>query len=105
LSTHRNLWKMTMAALLLNAMLFVVAPPSARADDRDRCRQRIEKIEQRLDHEIARHGEHSPQADARRHQLREEREHCWNTYHSWWNGHDHQWHNDRDWDNDGPEHH
>jgi hypothetical protein len=87
--------KLSIAALLLNAMLLVGVVPSAHADERDRCRRRIEKIEARLDHEVARHGEHSPQADARRHELREEREHCWNAYHAYWDGHDHQWHQDR----------
>jgi hypothetical protein len=99
-NVQRNFWKATVAALVLNAMLFVVAVPSARADDRDRCRQRIEKIEHKLDQEVAHHGEHSPQADARRRDLNAERERCYNTYHSWWNGKDQQWHTDRDWDQD-----
>ena len=88
----------TIAVLLLNALLLVTAVPSARADDRDKCRRQIEKIEERLNHEVARHGEHSPQAESRRRQLREERERCWNHYHSWWNGSDHQWHTERDWE-------
>jgi hypothetical protein len=104
LNAQRKIWKTTIAALLLNAMLFVMAPPSARADDRDKCRRRIEKIEERLDREIAHHGEHSPQADARRRELREEREHCWSEYHAWWNGHEHQWHTEHDWDRDDHDH-
>jgi len=100
LNTQQKLSKTIIAALLLNAMLFFVAVPGARADDRDQCRRRIEKIEHKLDQEIAHHGEHSPQADSRRRQLNAERERCWGTYHSWWNGHDQQWHTDRDWDHD-----
>jgi hypothetical protein len=105
LRAQHNFFKVTIAALVLNAML-VLAVPGARADDdRDKCRRRVEKIEQRLDREIARYGEHSPKVEARRHELREERERCWNTYHAWWNGHDHQWHNDRDWDHDDMDRH
>jgi hypothetical protein len=94
----RKLGKLSVAALLLNGMLLVGVAPSAHADERDRCRVRIEKIESRLEREIARHGEHSPQAQERRRQLRAEREHCWSVYHAWWDGHGRQWHTERDWD-------
>ncbi len=96
----RKTWKTTVAVLLLNAVFFFMVAPTARADDHDRCRQRIEKIEVRLDHEIAKHGEHSRQAEDRRRQLQAEREHCWNQYHGWWDGRSHQWHTDHDWDHD-----
>ena len=98
MSIQRRVSKLSIAALLLNALLFVAVAPSAHAEDRDKCRRRIEKIEVRLDREIAKYGERSPRVESRRRELREERERCWNQYHSWWNGHDRQWHTDRDWD-------
>jgi hypothetical protein len=39
-----------------------------------------------------------------RYALNEEREHCWSAYHGWWNGVEHRWHNDRDWDRDDRDH-
>ena len=98
MNTPRKFWNGTMAVLLLNAMFFITAVPGARAEDRDKCRRQIEKIEERLNHEVARHGERSPQAESCRRQLREERERCWSHYHAWWNGQDHQWHTERDWE-------
>ena len=52
----------------------------------------------KLDQAVRKHGERSHQADQRRRDLNAERERCWNPYHGWWNGHDHQWHTDRDWE-------
>ena len=93
----RNLWQAVIAALLLNGMFLLVAP-YARADEHDRCRHRIERAETRLNHEVARHGEHSRQAEEKRHQLHEERERCWNQYHGWWDGHENRWHTEHDFD-------
>jgi len=86
------------AAALLSVLLLFVAVPPSHADDRERCQQRIEKAEARLDEAIRKHGENSPQANDRRRDLNAERERCWKESHAWWNAHDHQWHNDRDWD-------
>ena len=97
-ATSRKICRTTVAALLLNAVLLVMAVPVARADDHDECRRRIEKIEAKLDHEVARHGEHSRQADARRRDLAAERERCWGRYHGWWDGHSRQWHTEHDWE-------
>lgn len=45
--------------------------------DRDRkCEQRIHKAEENLRRAIARHGEHSRQAEKNRHALEEARERC-----------------------------
>jgi hypothetical protein len=89
------------ATLLIGGLMTLVSAPAARADhDRSKCQQRIEKAEARLDDAIRHHGEHSRQAEDRRHDLRAERERCWNEQHGWWDGHAHQWHTDRDWDHD-----
>ena len=45
------------------------------ADDRAECQQRIDRAEHRLQQEIREHGEHSPQADNRRRELSQERQH------------------------------
>ena len=68
------------------------------ADEHSKCQHAIEKAESNLDHAIHKHGEHSPEADSRRRELNDERQHCWDTYHGWWDGHAHVWHTDRDWD-------
>jgi hypothetical protein len=86
------------AALTLGVVLMFVAVPRSHADDRAKCQERIEQTEARLHQEIREHGEHSPQADNQRRELNEERERCWNEHHGWWNGSEHQWHNERDWD-------
>ena len=88
-------------ALVLGAMLSTVAAPGLRADDeRSKCQHRIAKAEDKLDDAVRHHGAHSRQAEDRRRELVEERERCWNEYHSWWNGHERRWHGDRDWDRD-----
>src|ERR1700730_3142659 len=63
-----NSWKKgnlfhTLAALVtMSAFLFLVAAPRAQADERDRCRHRIEKAEVRLSYAVAKFGERSPEA-------------------------------------------
>jgi hypothetical protein len=104
-SNFRKLCGVTVTALLFSFMLFVVAAPPAHADPRDRCRHRIEKAEARLHEAIRHHGIHSREAEARRHELNEERERCWNEFHAWWDGDAHQWHTQRDWDHDNDHDH
>ncbi len=50
----------------------------AKALDRDdeRCHRQVEKAERNLNKAVRRHGEHSPQAERRRHELEEARERC-----------------------------
>jgi len=69
--------KTTLLAAVFGAFLLVgsVAPALARDRD-DECRERIHKAEARLRHEIERHGEHSRQAEKRRHELERARERC-----------------------------
>ena len=85
-----------MTAALGTAMFVTV--PQAYADDHAKCQRQIEKSESKLDQAIRKHGEHSHQADQRRRDLNSERERCWSQYHGWWDGHEHRWHDDRDWD-------
>ncbi|HKS76524.1 MAG TPA: hypothetical protein VJQ82_25140 [Terriglobales bacterium] len=91
---------LAVAGVAGSMLLFTATVPKAYADDREKCEHRIEKAEHRLDKEIREHGERSPQASERRHDLNAEREHCWNQYHGWWDGRTHQWHDRRDWDDD-----
>ena len=88
----------TILGALLGASLLAGTALPAHADQDERCRRDIQKAEQNLDKAIRKHGEHSHQAEQRRRDLNAERERCWNAYHGWRNGHDHQWHTDRDWE-------
>jgi phosphoenolpyruvate-protein kinase (PTS system EI component) len=86
-----------MTTALGTAMLVTV--PQSYADDHAKCQRQIEKEESKLDQAIRKHGEHSRrQAEQRRRDLNAERERCWNAYPGWWDGHEHRWHDDRDWD-------
>jgi hypothetical protein len=97
---HRNFLRALAAFLTMGAFLFLAAAPRVRADDREHCRQRIEKAEARLNDAIAKHGERSREAVDRWHDLRAEREHCYTAYHQWWDGRDQKWHDDNGWNRD-----
>jgi hypothetical protein len=73
-------------------------PAAYAAPDHAQCQRAIERTEAKLDQAVRKHGERSPQAEARRRDLNAERERCFNKYHGWWDGHEHRWHEDRDWD-------
>jgi hypothetical protein len=94
-----------LTAILGAALLVFVASavPRAHADDRERCQRSVERAEANLDHAIRDHGERSPEADARRHELYAERQHCWDKYHQWWNGKDRRWETER-WEEEHEEH-
>ena len=53
----------------------LVAPTPACDHDRE-CAKRIQRAEERLRKEIDRHGEHSRQAEEKRHELEEVRRAC-----------------------------
>jgi hypothetical protein len=90
-----------LAAFAAVALLTFMAVPRSHADDeRAKCQHRIEKAEARLDDAIRKHGEHSHEADERRHDLAAERQTCWNRYHQWWDGKEQRWHEDQNWDYD-----
>jgi hypothetical protein len=91
--------KIAMAATF-GALCFFAGVPRAQADDRNTCQVRVERAEHRLNDAIHDHGYYSHQANDRRRDLNKERERCFNRVHSYWDGREHQWHNDRDWDRD-----
>jgi len=95
-----RLVRSAITVLTLGVVLIFVAVPRSQADDRAKCQAKIEAREAKLDQAIRQHGERSPQADNWRRALNNEREACWNKYHGWWNGREHQWHSERDWDRD-----
>jgi hypothetical protein len=96
----QSLQGLVLSAALTTALgtATLITVPQAYADDHAKCQREIERREAKLDEAIRRHGERSHQAEDRRRDLNAERERCWNTYHGWWNGHDHQWHTERDWE-------
>ena len=70
-------WETTLLAVAFGACLLVSGVAPALAGDRDyECRERIHKAEEKLRHEIDRHGERSRQAEKRRHELERVRESC-----------------------------
>lgn len=81
--------KAGITAVLLSAFLMLGGTVPAQA--RTNCEKRIQKAENNLRKAVARHGEHSRQAEARRHQLEEAREQC---------GRGHDRDHDRDHDHD-----
>ena len=87
------------AAAAAFALLLFVGTTGARADDRAKCQHAVAKAEARLDRAIHDHGDHSHEADDRRRDLNAERERCWNAYHQWWNGRDHRWETEHNWEN------
>ena len=86
--------KFLIAVLIISG--FLGGTVTVRADDHDRddkkCEKRVHKAEEQLEKTIRRHGEHSEQAERKRHDLEEARERC----------HDHD--HDRDHDHDHDQH-
>jgi hypothetical protein len=94
---HSLLGKTALAAVALIGFLMFTAVLPLRAD-RDDCQRRVARADHRLHEAIEHHGYRSEQAERRRHELREAREHCWNANHRWWDEDAHRWHTERDWD-------
>ena len=92
--------KTAAAAVMGVALMFFVAAPRAHADDRSQCQHAVEKAEARLDRAIHDNGEHSREAEDRRRDLNAERQRCWEQYHQWWNGKEHRWETEQNWDRD-----
>lgn len=67
--------KTTLISLVLSGCLLGGAVPLL-ADHRSDCEKRIHKAELNLDKEVRKHGEHSRQAEKRRHELENVRESC-----------------------------
>ena len=95
---NRRFGNTAVAAVVAAALLLFVAAPRVHADDRGKCQHAIEKAEARLDKAIHDKGEHSRDAEDRRRDLNAERERCWNQYHQWWNGKDHRWETEHNWE-------
>jgi len=91
------------SAVAIGFMMFGAAP-NLRADRYEECHRRIAKADHRLHEAIEHHGYRSAQADHARHNLAEAREHCWNTYHRWWDEDEHRWHTEHDWRDEDHEH-
>ena len=80
---HSLLGKTALAAAALAGFLVFTGVQSMRADHDD-CQRRVARADHRLHEAIEHHGYRSGQAERRRHELREAREHCWNANHRWW---------------------
>jgi hypothetical protein len=61
---------------MLVLFLLVGSAVPSRADDHDKCEQKIRKAEQKLDKEVRKHGEHSRQAEQRRREVEQARANC-----------------------------
>ena len=102
-SKRLGLGRMLLAGAALAAFLLFAGAPQVRADHERNCQRRIAKADHRLHEAIEHHGYRSEQAEHARHELGEERQRCWDTYHRWWNEDDRRWHTDRDWHDDDHE--
>ena len=72
-----NRWKSILFVPALGVLLLAGGVVRTQASDKDRhCQQRIHKAEEKLQKEIDRHGEHSRQAEKRRHELEEAKRSC-----------------------------
>jgi len=80
--------KTGITAALLSGFLLLGSAVPMHADDRDRkCERQIHNAEEALNKAIRRHGEHSRQAEQKRHALEETRERC--RHHDRDHDHDH----------------
>ena len=94
----------TLAATVALGFAVFGAAPNLRADRYEECHRRIAKVDHRLHEAIEHHGYRSEQTERARHNLREAREHCWSTYHRWWDEDEHRWRTERDWRDEDHEH-
>ena len=77
MSPKVNRWKNILFVPALGVLLLAGGVARTQASDNDRqCQQRIHKAEEKLRKEIDRHGEHSRQAEKRRHELEEAQRSC-----------------------------
>jgi hypothetical protein len=90
--------KWLLSAALFAAFFCFTAVTQLRAENPDKCKERVEQKERDLHRAIDRHGRHSKQADHERRELHAQRERCWEEFQQWWDDHEHRWHHDRDWD-------
>lgn len=88
----------TLAAAFAGGLLLFGAAPLAHAGDDDvaACHRNIDKWQDRLQHDIDRHGVDSKQARHDRHELDEARDHCHKRFGDRWRDNDD--HHDNDYD-------
>jgi hypothetical protein len=90
------LGKWALAALAVAAFTVMAGVPKLHADDD--CQRRIAHADHRLHEAIEHYGYQSREAAEARHELHEEREHCWKANNRWWDEDRRRWHDQRDWD-------
>lgn len=100
----QRIGRAAVATIVMAALSWFAAAPVAHADDRSKCQHAVEKAEARLDRAIHDNGEHSREAEDRRRDLNAERQHCWDAHHQWWNGKEHRWETEQNWDRDHDNH-
>jgi len=93
----------TVRTMVFSLLLLVAGAQRLWADDRSDCQHRVDKAEKSYDDALRHHSAGSHEVLERQQELNAERENCWNRNHSWWNGKEQRWHEQRDWDRD--EHH
>jgi hypothetical protein len=74
-----NKGRVLLAASVLALCMGAAAPTQAFADEHDReakCERRIHDAENKLQDAVRKHGEHSRQAEKRRHDVEEARARC-----------------------------
>lgn len=77
MSRRANRWKNVLLIPVLGVMLLAGGAALTKAGDNDRqCEDRVHKAEENLRKAVDRHGEHSSQAEKRRHELEEVRKGC-----------------------------
>jgi hypothetical protein len=93
-----TLSKVSLVASLAGGLLLLGAAPMAHADDDDvaTCRRNVDKWQDRLQHDIDRHGPDSKQATHDRHEMDEARENCRRRFGEKWHYDEH--HDDHDSD-------
>jgi uncharacterized membrane protein YraQ (UPF0718 family) len=65
------------AALIITGFIGMAIPTQlSAATTEDKCEHRIHNAERKLQDAVAKHGEHSHQAEKRRHELEDARAHC-----------------------------
>jgi outer membrane murein-binding lipoprotein Lpp len=86
----------TLAATLAGGLLLFGAAPLAHADDVAACHRNVDKWQDRLQHDIDRHGPDSKQARHDRHELDEARDSCHKRFGDQWRDNDDHHDNDSD---------
>lgn len=68
--------KLFVCSMIMGGLMVAVVPVQAFDRDDHKCEERIRNAEEQLHRAERKHGEHSRQADEKRHKLEEIRERC-----------------------------